>query len=189
MASNCGCPACPLLPSLLVTRRQRSYYRLPAINATGRPALGRRRSRLRTRKAACFTLAALDDSHLPVSLRARSTLRPAAAADQSRGSVLVLNTEHSTSEHFGCPLSMAYAATPLRPGARYARILAYGLPCPTLGRHPGAGPSLGGDIHDRCWLSVNLFLPMAKTTRTSSRPSSSSSGVDVPPRFNWLRFG
>ena len=58
---------------------------------------------------------------------------------------------------------MAYAATPLRPGARYARILAYGLPCPTLGRHPGAGPSLGGDVHDRRWLSVNLFLPIAKT--------------------------
>ena len=55
---------------------------------------------------------------------------------------------------------MAYAATPLRPGARYARILAYGLPCPTLGRHPGAGPSLGGDVHDRRWLSINLLLPI-----------------------------
>ena len=53
------------------------------------------------------------------------------------------------------PCSMASAASPLRPGARYARILAYGLPCPTLGRHPGAGPSLGGDIHDRRYLSVN----------------------------------
>ena len=43
---------------------------------------------------------------------------------------------------------------------RYARILAYGLPCPTLGRHPGAGPSLGGDVHDRRWLSINLLLPI-----------------------------
>ena len=62
----------------------KSFYRLPAINATGRPALGRRRSRLRNFKAAFFTLAALDDSRLSVSLRARSTLRPAAAAESAK---------------------------------------------------------------------------------------------------------
>ena len=93
MASNCGCPACPLLPSLLVTRRQRSYYRLPAINATGRPALGRRRSRLRSLKAAFFTLAALDDSRLAVSVEpARRFGQPRLPNPQS-GNVLFLNTE------------------------------------------------------------------------------------------------
>jgi len=53
-----------------------------------------------------------------VSLRARSTLRPAAAADQSSGSVLVQKTEHSTSEHF---LSR-YPWPPLR--RRYGPVLA-----------------------------------------------------------------
>ena len=43
----------------------------------------------------------------------------------------------------------------LRPGAPYGRILAYWLPCQTLGRHPGAGPDLGGDVHDRRWLFHN----------------------------------
>ena len=62
----------------------KSYYRLPAINATGRPALGRRRSRLRSLKADLSTLAALVDSRLSVSLRARSTLRPAAAAESAK---------------------------------------------------------------------------------------------------------
>ena len=83
---------------------------------------------------------------------------------------------------------MAFAATPLRPGAPYGRILAYWHPCQTLGRHPGAGPSLGGDVHDRRWLSDNLFLPMAELTRTSNRTSTSASGADVPPRFLRPRF-
>ena len=42
--------------------------------------------------------------------------------------------------------SMAFAAPWLRPGAPYGRILAYGRPCPTLGRYPYAGPDLRGDI-------------------------------------------
>ena len=62
----------------------------------------------------------------------------------------------------GCPqMPSRYPWPTLR--RRYGPVLACGLPCPTLGRHPGAGPSLGGDVHDRRWLSVNLFLPIAKT--------------------------
>ena len=83
-----------------VARRQRGYYRFPAINATGRPALGRRRSRLRTLKAAFFTLAALTDSRSSVSVEsARRFGQPRLPSSQS-GSVLFLKTEHFTSEHF-----------------------------------------------------------------------------------------
>ena len=71
----------------------KSYYRFPAINATGRPALGRRRSRLRSLKAALFTLAALDDSRLAVSVEpARRFGQPRLPNPQS-GNVLFLNTE------------------------------------------------------------------------------------------------
>ena len=83
-----------------VARRQRSYYRFPAINATGRPALGRRRSRLRTRKAACFALAAWDDSRLAVLIEPARRFGQPRLSNPQRGSVLVLNTEHPTSEHF-----------------------------------------------------------------------------------------
>jgi len=56
------------------------------------------------------------------------------------------------------PLSMVYAAWPLRPGTRPARILTYGFPCPTLGRNASAAPDLGDDVHDRSTLFLQNFF-------------------------------
>ena len=47
----------------------KSVHAFHGMDATGRPALGRRRSRLRNRKADCFSLAALDDSRLSISVQ------------------------------------------------------------------------------------------------------------------------
>ena len=68
---------------------------------------------------------------------------PAASLRGSCGSVLVPNTELSISEHFLC----RYPWPSLR--RSYGPVLAYGLPCPTLGRYPYAGPQLSGDVHVR----------------------------------------
>ena len=71
----------------------KSVHAFHGMNATGRPALGRRRSRLRSLKAAFFTLAALDDSRLAVSVEpARRFGQPRLPNPQS-GNVLFLNTE------------------------------------------------------------------------------------------------
>ena len=177
------------IPSCWVARRQRSYYRFPAINATGRPALGRRRSQLRTRKAACFNLAALADSRLFVSIESARRFGQPRLPNPQSGNVLALNTEHlSLNTSVG-----RYPWPSLR--RRYGPVLAtlassltdFRVRRSDAIRAPGlawaATSMIAAGYHG------NLFLPIAKTTRTSGRPSTSSSGADVPPRFIWPRFG
>ena len=167
----------------------KNYYRLPAINATGRPALGRRRSRLRTRKVAFFTLAALTDSVYPFRFEPARRFGQPRLPNSHSGSVLVLNTEHFASEHF----LVRYPWPTLR--RRYGPVLAtlassltdFHVRRSDAIRAPGLAWAATSMI--AAGYQVNLFLPMAKLTRTSSRPSTSSSGAEVTPRFIWPCFG
>ena len=160
----------------------KSYYRFPAIDATGHPALGRRRSRLRRCKAAPFYFSCFGLITLPRSNRVRSTLRPTATADQSSGNVFAFFNCQFNFFNFSIPLSMAVAATPLRPGAPYGRILAYGLPCPTLGRNPTPGLSWAATSMIAALLLQSIRKPMESQLAIQTGKLVIKWGP-VPPRF------
>ena len=94
----------------------------PGINATGRPVLGRRRSRVPLTQAAVFLLAAFELETVNLCQH-RSTLRPTRLRV---GEFYRPVIPHSAFRipHSTTPASMACAAPPLRPGAPYGRILA-----------------------------------------------------------------
>jgi len=55
-------------------------------------------------------------------------------------------------------------------------------------RHPGAGPVLGGDVHDRRIVLQSICQPMESQLAIQTGKLVIKWGP-VPPRFIWPRFG